>query len=225
MLWKGQVVRSYDAPQLEVCDLETGEILRLVCVYASEKCLQREYVMSRMRAQVRHFAQFVLKFRNFRRGTSPGLDELVRWYADLYDLRSDNVRRYVGTLKDVGFVESENLLSPLFQLSSANMWSSEFLGEECASTGLYSVMRLKKDHLLEQRAEFIGEKERDWSYFQPSISCLPEPPVSGDSSASTSEATCVRLRRPIRSRLRACRRVWSLRSGEDRGIGYSRSQP
>lgn len=206
MLRHGRWVRSYEAPELEVVDLDTGEMFRLVGTHVGERFHQREFVFSQMRAPVRHFAMFVLQFRNYRRGMSPGLDDLVHWYAELYDLRADNVRRYVATLKSIGFLETETLMGPLFQLSKSDMHPGEYLSEEFGSWARYTLMLGKKERLLEQRDEYIGKK-RSWLSLASTLSSVPAPPLSDESTASTSEATCAPSRRPVRSDLEALLRA------------------
>lgn len=157
--WRGSKVHSYDAPQLIVCDLETGELLRVAGWYFVERHLQRETILQRLRAQPQHFARFVLRFRNYRRGTTPGPAQLARWYADLYGLRPDNVRRYIAPLKAAGVLESETLMGPLFQLSKADKRAGEYLAEECEAGTKFARMWARKEWLREERAEFVGDAE------------------------------------------------------------------
>jgi hypothetical protein len=159
MLYDGRKIHRYNAARLVVCDMETGELFRVVGMHYAERSLQREYVLNTLRAQTRHFACFVLKFRNYRRGTTPELNTLVRWYAELFDLRPDNVRRYVPRLKTARVIESDTLMGRLFQISSASMHPDEFLGEEWVSRSKFDRMSAQKEALKAQRAEYVGVEE------------------------------------------------------------------
>lgn len=225
MLRCGRWIRAYDAPDLDVVDLETGELFRATGTHIGERCLMRDFVLSQMRVEVRHFAYFVMQFRNYRRCTSPSLDELVCWYAELHDLRSDNVRRYLQTLKKVGFIESETLLGPLFQLSKQDMLPGAFLGETTAATVRILRMRMDKQRLRDERAVYIGVKEPPRTALGATLACLPAPPQSGGSSVSASGATCVRSLPRVRSHWGASRQVWSSRCVVGRGTAGLRFQP
>lgn len=96
----------------EYLDTSTGEILTAteVCKFGvreirSDARVRREAVLASLRKEVREFADFVLRFRNGRCSFSPGMDQLVLWYAYLHDKRPDNVRRIVKGLIKGGVVE------------------------------------------------------------------------------------------------------------------------
>ena len=157
--WQGREYHRYNAARLIVCDKETGELFRVAGMHFAERALQREHVLNSLRAQTRHFAWFVLKFRNYRRGTTPTLETLVQWYADLFDLRPDNVRRDISRLKSAGIIKSDTLMGPLFQITSATMHPGEFLSEDSEAAGKFARMLMQKDALMQQRAEYVGAEE------------------------------------------------------------------
>jgi hypothetical protein len=159
MLCEGRKIHRYKAARLVVCDMETGELFRVGGMHFAERQLQREHVLSTLRAQTRHFASFVLRFRNYRRGTTPALETLVQWYAELFGLRPDNVRRYIPRLKSAGIIKSDTLMGPLFQLTSAKKRPGDFLLEDAGATGSFSRMLMHKQTLMQQRAEYVAAEE------------------------------------------------------------------
>ncbi|WP_430227521.1 hypothetical protein [Paraburkholderia tropica] len=122
----GRKVARYLAPTiLEWLDPVTGELIpdeqaRSDRRYrfpfrAGEKQLQREMVLSGLRTEPRKFAQFVIQFRNRRRGITPGIQQLAKWYGQQHDKRLDNVKRYIKPLMEVEILESDSLVGPLWK--------------------------------------------------------------------------------------------------------------
>jgi hypothetical protein len=132
---------------IEYLNRETGEIIPAKQVHAAQgrpidlslRVLQREHLLNSLREEVREFAFYVLSFRNRRRGITPGIERLVKWYAEATHRRTDNVRRYVPKLEQAGILASEFLLCPLFQLSGKNTQARDHLSEDFRA----DLMRLR----------------------------------------------------------------------------------
>jgi hypothetical protein len=69
-------------------------------------------------------------------------------YAELYNKRSDNVRRLLDTLKKKGILESDELLSPEFQISGVNTTAKDHLAEMFIAEITYE--KLKREHMRVQ---------------------------------------------------------------------------
>jgi len=150
-----KVVQSYRAPVItEYLDTHTGEILEAKAIrkdkefwpelHFSERCLQREFILNSLRPEVREFALFVLRFRNKRRGVTPGFGQLVKWYAELEGKRPDNVRRYINPLEDAGIIAGDSLLGPLFQIAGMSVAVGEHLCEDSNAFSRLVLMRLRQ---------------------------------------------------------------------------------
>jgi len=128
----------------EYVDLKTGEIIP-----ASELDIRpldlatilpaRIKALDSLRPEVRRFASFVLRFANRRRGITPDIGTLCRWYADLNNKRSNDVRRYIPALKKAGILAGDTLLGRLFQRTTAT--STEVMSEEIDASTKYMLMR------------------------------------------------------------------------------------
>ncbi|MFM0513318.1 hypothetical protein [Paraburkholderia sp. RL17-373-BIF-A] len=150
MIQSGKPVEKYLAPiVVEWLDRGTGEILSDAnalrdsryqhLLRVSERCRQREYVLSKLRPEVRAFALFVLQFRNRRRGVTPGIQALAKWYAQYANKRPDNVRRYIRRLQDARILESDSLVGKLWQIND----TSAVHAQEAALASLrFAAMRL-----------------------------------------------------------------------------------
>lgn len=165
IMLKCKKVTSYQAPVItEYVDTHTGEILEAKALRDnkelwpafdfSERCLQRECILNNLRPEVREFALFVLRFKNQRRGVTPGFGQLVKWYAELTGKRADNVRRFIKPLEEAGIVAGDSLLGPLFQIAGKSVAAWEHL---CEDSNAYSRLMLI---LLRQRGMDSGT-ERD----------------------------------------------------------------
>ncbi len=141
ILYQGKPIHRHKVPVVvEYLDPETGEIIPAgvarkkpgFCpeIHFSERMLQRQTVLDGLRKEVRHFALFVLKFRNHRRGITPGIETLVQWYSLLYKREPHHVRRYIGKLIDAGILGGENLVGPLFQKPGKQMPAKAHLQED-----------------------------------------------------------------------------------------------
>lgn len=155
IMLNGKKVTCYRAPVItEYVDTGTGEILEAkeLCkgkelwpeLHASERCLQREFILNSLRPEVREFALFVLRFRNQRRGVTPGFDRLVRWYAEFAGKRADNVRRYIKPLEEVGIIAGESLLGSLFQIAGSSVSAREHLCEDSNASSRLGLMRVQQ---------------------------------------------------------------------------------
>lgn len=127
----------------EYVDTSTGEIipaeqLNVSTLDLRDKLPARSAALDSLRPEVRTFAAFVLKFANKRRGITPGIDVLCKWYADLHGKRIDNVRRYVRPLIDAGVLVHGSLLGPLFQRTGGS--ARAHLSEAAEASGIYMRM-------------------------------------------------------------------------------------
>ena len=157
IIMNGQKVRAIEVRKVaEYVDTYSGEIftakeakaLGLQEIDYGLLALRREAILGGLRKEVREFAMFVLKFRNKRRGVTPNAQELCRMYAELYNKRSDNVRRLLDTLKKKGILESDELLSPEFQISGVNTTAKDHLAEMFIAEITYE--KLKREHMRVQ---------------------------------------------------------------------------
>lgn len=108
--------------------------------------LQKEYILSTLRKEPREFANFVLQFRNKRRGLTPGINELCEWYAIYTGKRADHVRRYIPGLVEVGILVKDNpdALMPLFQYNDKSAKSVDVFSEMFAAVVKFDTMLMKK---------------------------------------------------------------------------------
>lgn len=152
---KAGKVRSISA----YVDLSTGEIippeqLSIPILDFREKLPARAKALASLRPEVRKFAVFVLRFANKRRGITPGIDTLCRWYADMQGKRSQDIRRYIPKLTEADILAGENLLGPLFQRTGGSV--KEHLGEEyrawCLRTRLLMRSKLDAEAAAQQAA-------------------------------------------------------------------------
>jgi hypothetical protein len=139
--------------ETEYVDRETGEILsnrergtRIKCpvIHFSERCLQRHAILDSLHPEVRAFAVFVLKFRNLRRGITPGISTLCRWYAILTDRQACHVRRYVPKLRQSGVLDGDSLVGPLFQIPGKQTSALDHKQEDIVAEFRFADMLLAK---------------------------------------------------------------------------------
>lgn len=140
----------------EYVDMSTGEIISASFAktlgltelnYAVMK-LKQNLVLNLLRKEVRDFADFLLRFRNRRRGISPDLDTICQWYSELTGIRKNNVVRYVPTLKEAGILASDVLLMPLFQISGKDTKASDHLSEDFdAEIKFLKLKKQRRNHL------------------------------------------------------------------------------
>lgn len=111
--------------------------------HASELALQRVHILNSLHPQVKPFASFVLQFRNLWRGFTPGMDTLVKWYADLSDKRPQDVRRYVARLEKAGICNGDTLLPP-FQLTGGTANATQQRAALLEAESWFSILMLQK---------------------------------------------------------------------------------
>jgi hypothetical protein len=151
ILYQGKPIRRHRVPVvIEYLDPETGEIIPTgaarkrpgFCpeIYFSERMLQRQTVLDGLRKEVRHFALFVLKFRNYRRGITPGIETLVQWYSQLHQREPHHVRRHIGKLFEAGILGGENLVGSLFQRPGKQMPAKAHLQEDAKARLRFMAM-------------------------------------------------------------------------------------
>ncbi|MGE5648896.1 MAG: hypothetical protein ACM34A_01755 [Bacillota bacterium] len=150
----GKKAIRYPAPVItQYVDMVTGEIIDATAlkndpefwstVYFSERVLQRRFILAGLRKEVREFALFILAFRNQRRGVTPGVDGLVKWYAELTGKQACHVRRYLQPIEDAGVLVGSSLLGPLFQIAGSSTTASAHLGEDFRASGDFMLMLIK----------------------------------------------------------------------------------
>lgn len=143
----------------EYVDIKTGEIVKAELVH--KECnikeidygvmvMQRQYLLSKLRKEVREFALFVLKFRNKRRGITPTIKVLCQWYAELNDMLPKNVYKYIERLQEGGILSKDNpeVMAPLFQISGTNTKSKDHLSELSNAKTQFTMMLINKSSHL-----------------------------------------------------------------------------
>lgn len=137
----------------EYVDVSTGEILSARRVlqmgikpynYALIK-QQQVLVLGLLRKEVLKFANFLLIFRNKRRGISPDLDTICKWYAEAHGMRKADVRRYITPLKECGVLASDTLMGPLFQIAGKNTTAADHLSEDLDASVKYDKYMRRLD--------------------------------------------------------------------------------
>lgn len=154
VLLNGKVVYRVDKLTATFVDQETGELLtekeaRALGYPAFDygiMILQKEYILSNLRKEVRGFADFILQFRNKRRSLTPGINELCEWYAIYTGKRADHVRRYIPVLVEVGILIKDNpdTLMPLFQHNDKSAKSVDVVSEMFAAVVKFDTILMKK---------------------------------------------------------------------------------
>jgi hypothetical protein len=157
ILIDGKEVHRFSLLKISECvDKTTGEIIPFSqaeelgfsqMIQSGLLMKQREAILNSLRKEVKDFALFVLKFRNKRGGITPHIDKLCRMYAELHDLRSTNVRRYIKKLKDANILASDQLLCPLFQIYNRSVSSKEHLSEDCIAGNVFIRMLAETNKL------------------------------------------------------------------------------
>lgn len=118
----------------EYLDWSTGEVIPVAGTDRSNSnrpaTERRRKVLKSLRPELRSFAVFVLKFRNKRRGLTPGVDTLCKWYSQVHSKQPQHVRRYLQRLKDVGILAGENVLGKDWQMWDSQARNTDHLGED-----------------------------------------------------------------------------------------------
>ena len=153
----GKDVHRFSLLKISECvDKTTGEIIPFSqaeelgfsqMIQSGLLMKQREAILNSLRKEVKDFALFVLKFRNKRGGITPHIDKLCRMYAELHNVRSTNVRRYIKKLKDANILANDQLLCPLFQIYNRNASSKEHLSEDCIAGNIFIRMLAEANKL------------------------------------------------------------------------------
>lgn len=146
----GKVRSRYRYNAVEYVDLTTGEILsdKEMCkqagmqppIHFSERCLQRRAMLDRLRPEPREFATFMLRFRNQRRGITPGIQELCGWYATMIGKQAGHVRRYVPKLLEAEVLEGGSLVGAPFQFSGKQTSAADHKHEEAIASCKYLTL-------------------------------------------------------------------------------------
>ena len=87
-----------------------------------------------------------MQFRNKRRGLTPGIDELRKWYAIYTGKRAGNVSRYVKNLVEAGILvgTKQDTLMPLFQNYDKSAKSIDVKSELFTAIVKFDLMLFKK---------------------------------------------------------------------------------
>lgn len=167
VLLDGRMCKSYEAWEIvDYVDTFTGEIVPASDVEGlpdfkptirfGEMVLQRLGAIQKLRPEVRPFAGFVLKFRNMRRGLTPGVRTLATWFADMTGRRASDVRRYIPRLDEAGICLND-VMHPAFQIAGSKTTRRGHLGAEVTSrVVLASVLR---QYRSQQDLKSFTEKE------------------------------------------------------------------
>lgn len=150
MLVNGNLVFAYDSVEIsEYLDTATGEIISAAqmafhpdlkpTMRAGELTLQKQAVLSQLRPEVREFAYFVLAFRDQRRGVTPTIDVLVKWYAKMTGRRGSDIKRYLPRLDEAGICNG-SVMYPLFQFAGTKAKKISHLGADIAASGKFTIM-------------------------------------------------------------------------------------
>jgi hypothetical protein len=151
MLFNGKLVFAYDSVEIsEYLDTITGEIIsaakmsrhpdRRPTIRVGELALQKQAAISRLRPEVAEFAYFVLAFRDQRRGVTPTMEVLVKWFALMTGRRASDIRRYLPRLDEAGICQG-SVMHPLFQFAGTKLKKSSHLGAEVSASGRFAIMR------------------------------------------------------------------------------------
>lgn len=160
-------VKRFLSPVItEYVDTESGEIVEasslrddpdvFPVIRFSERYMQRQSLLDALRPEIREFAVFVLRFRNKRRGITPGIEGLVKMYAKLSQKQACHVRRYIKALVEGGILAGESLLQPLFQIAGSKTKAAEHLSEDSVASAGFALQMLKKREFPLQSINCIG---------------------------------------------------------------------
>jgi hypothetical protein len=127
----GEIISSKEAKKLGVTELDYG-----LYVYT------RRLILDELRKEVRHLASFVLKFRNKRRGITPDLSTVMKYYSNLHNKRYGNVSRYREDLYDSIMVD-DYLCRPEFQFTGKDTTTKEHMSESSHAGNVlfYEILR------------------------------------------------------------------------------------
>lgn len=126
-----------------------------------KKLTEQARVLRGLRPEVQTFALFLLSFRNRRRGISPGVSTLARWWAKMTQQQVSHVRRYIPRLYDAGVLAGENLLCPVWQWAGGK--AIRHLGEDVHSAVTHSVEYLsgRRGPLVREEVVFSVDRDPD----------------------------------------------------------------
>lgn len=134
----------------EYIDMSTGEIIspalakRLGVVEYNFGIFvkERNEILNSFRKEVFDFAQFILLFRNKRRGISPNIKQVIEYYSKYSSKRIDNIKNRLLPQVMNKIIASDTLLMPPFQLTSRTMTAQEHLQEDFVAENVFlSLMR------------------------------------------------------------------------------------
>ncbi|QXW19368.1 hypothetical protein KXJ72_05480 [Comamonas aquatica] len=117
--------------------------LNLVSLYT-----ERRKVLKALRPEVREFVLFVLCFRNNRRGITPDVGVLCKWYAKLKGLRVDNVRRYIAVLRKADVLVNDDSVGRLWQKTGAK--PKDVYAETCVANNRFMLQVQRRFSQLAQ---------------------------------------------------------------------------
>ena len=142
----------------EFFDLATGEIIssqqakRLgVTEYDYEPLTwERNTILGEFRKEVLDFARFVLKFRNKRRGISPNIDQVVKYYAEYKDKNATKIRSRLLPHLMNKVLANETLLMPPFQVNDQRAGASAHLSENSEAEQTFFDLMVRKKYQISE---------------------------------------------------------------------------
>lgn len=139
-----KTTRSGSVRSVTYVDLSTGEVieakdLSIGVVDLRQKLPARAHALGSLREEVEAFASFVLRFANKRRGITPGIEVLCKWFGELHGKQTGHVRRYIPVLLKAGILAGDTLLGPPFQRTGGETRSH--LGEDYRAWCIFQMLK------------------------------------------------------------------------------------
>jgi len=144
-------------------------------IRVGELVYQREAAFARLRLEVRPFARFVLEFRDQRRGLTPDLKTLAKWYADMTGKNASDVRRYIPRLDQAGICKQDGTMYPIFQRADS---------KASRRSHLYALDQAQFHYRWKVRKQYCNAslKDKKWSELQ----ALWRKACTGDAASASS---------------------------------------
>lgn len=139
---------------VEYIDLSTGEILDTQQAKAlgvkeydyAPLSLERDEILMTLRREVREFASFLLRFRNYEGGVSPSVEGVVKYYSLYMNKHIKHVNRYLEQLKGKVLHTKDKLAKPFARLDKERT-ISDLYGQDAKAENTFLFMMLRKYHL------------------------------------------------------------------------------
>lgn len=133
----------------EYLDLNTGELiprgkLQMVEVRPDART-RREQKLNALRAEVRDFAVFLLRFRNKGGDFLVSLKDLIKWYSMMKHKSVKHINRYLPKLVDAAVLDFDLMLNEDFMWVSETR-KSEVKGNVFRAYTIFQNLLLKERH-------------------------------------------------------------------------------